>query len=194
MSATLSTTEIEADQYRLARVRHWNAATARPRRGGRAYHRRLEQIYRFLVAPGQRVLEVGSATGDLLAAVRPATGVGVDFSDVALARGRERHPGLRFVEADAHDLSSLSGTFDVIILSDLLNDLWDVQGALTGLRRLCHPGTRQIGCGTEGVCVEGHSSDDVTFERTLAAAPDLNARLFRQTGRGKGDAMRLGFA
>ena len=96
------------------------------------------------MAPGQRVLEVGSSTGDLLAAVQPASGVGVDFSDVALARGRERHPGLTFVEADAHDLSSLSGTFDVIILSDLLNDLWDVQGALTGLRRLCHPGTRII--------------------------------------------------
>ena len=143
-AATLTTTEIEADHYRQARVRHWNAVSARPRGGGRAYHRRLEHVYRFLVAPGQRVLEVGSAAGDLLAAVQPATGVGVDFSEVALARGRERHPGLTLIDADAHDLSSLAGPFDVIILSDLLNDLWDVQGALTGLRRLCHPGTRVI--------------------------------------------------
>jgi len=53
----------------------------------------------------------------------------------------------------------------------------------------------QMGGGTEIVFVEGHSSDDThgTIERALAAAPGLNARLFRQTGRGKGDAVRLGF-
>ena len=41
------------------------------------------------------------------------------------------------MQADAHDLSSLSGTFDVILLSDLLHDVWDVQGLLTGLSRAC---------------------------------------------------------
>src|SRR5262245_45341496 len=124
LSATESIVQIEAGRYQHARIQHWNETAARPRRGGLAYHRRLERVYRFLAAPGQRVLEVGCGSGDLLAAVHPAAGVGVDFSRVALAKARERHPGLTFVDADAHDLSSLSGTFDVIILSDLINDLW----------------------------------------------------------------------
>ena len=49
-------------------------------RTGRHYRGRLAEIYRFLVPPGQRVLELGCGSGDLLAALRPACGVGVDFS------------------------------------------------------------------------------------------------------------------
>ena len=47
-------------------------------------------------------------------------------------------PRLQFVVADAHDLSQLDGTFDAIILSDLVNDVWDVQALLDRLQRLCH--------------------------------------------------------
>jgi hypothetical protein len=62
-----------------------------------------------------------------------------------LGRARKRHPDarLKFVQADAHDLE-LAETFDVIILSDLVNDLWDVQGVLARLRPLCHARTRII--------------------------------------------------
>jgi hypothetical protein len=45
---------------------------------------------------------------------------------------------------DAHDLSSLEGEFDVIIFSDTVNDLWDVQRALEQVKRLCTPRTRLI--------------------------------------------------
>jgi hypothetical protein len=63
-----------------------------------------------------------------------------------LARARARYPHLEFVEADAHDLSALADRhpFDVIILSDLLHDVWDVQGLLDGLQPLCHRGTRVV--------------------------------------------------
>jgi ubiquinone/menaquinone biosynthesis C-methylase UbiE len=132
--------------YAQARREHWNA-TARQmaaRRGwGGYYHRRLETIYRHLVPPGSRVLELGCGTGDLLAALQPGVGVGVDFSPEMIAGARQRHPDLTFIQADAHDLA-IGGTFDVIILSDLLNDLWDVQGVLQGLSRLAAPKTRVI--------------------------------------------------
>ncbi|MGE3302307.1 MAG: glycosyltransferase [Hyphomonadaceae bacterium] len=48
----------------------------------------------------------------------------------------------------------------------------------------------------EIIFIEGHSSDG-TFEeceRVRAAYPDRTIRVLRQTGKGKGDAMRLGFA
>ena len=112
-------------------------------RFNRTYHRRLAEIFRFLIPSGNRVLEVGSGIGDLLAAVAPSHGVGVDFSPRMIAIARGRHPELTFIEADALQLS-LDGTFDYIILSDLVNDLWDVQLALTRLQSLCHSGTRII--------------------------------------------------
>ena len=49
---------------------------------------------------------------------------------------------------------------------------------------------------TELIFVEGHSRDDTVsaIEREIAAHPELPARLFRQNGVGKADAVRLGFA
>jgi len=111
---------------------------------GKWYHRRLGEIYRYLVSPRQRVLEIGCGMGDLLASLKPARGVGVDFSGEMLARARQKHPELEFHQLDAHDLSALDGKFDVVIFSDTVNDLWDVQRALEETRRFCLPSTRLI--------------------------------------------------
>ena len=61
-----------------------------------------------------------------------------------IARAKKNHPEFEFHQADAHDLSSIEGEFDVIILSDTVNDLWDVQRALEQVRRFCAPHTRLI--------------------------------------------------
>src|SRR5580765_2916353 len=135
-----------ASSYRVARVEHWQNVSARmlrPRRFSAYYHRRLAQIYRFLCPAGKSVLEVGSAHGDLLAALAPERGVGVDFSPAMTEAARAKHPHLEFVETDAHQLD-LRETFDTIILSDVVNDLWDVQQVLTRVRRHCNPRTRVI--------------------------------------------------
>jgi ubiquinone/menaquinone biosynthesis C-methylase UbiE len=133
--------------YQQTRISHWDAI-ARKRDAwqglGRWYHRRLAEIYRFYVAPNMRVLELGCADGRLLANLQPAYGVGVDFSEEMIHRAKERHPELTFLHADAHDLSALDETFDIIILSDLVNDLWDVQRVLEQIKRLSTPRTRVI--------------------------------------------------
>lgn len=133
--------------YQQTRIAHWDAV-ARKRdswRGlGGAYHKRLEQVYRFLVSPGQRVLEIGCGTGNLLAALRPARGVGVDFSTETIRRARAKHPDLEFICADAHDLAAVQGPFDFVIFSDTINDVWDAQGALEQICQLCVPSARII--------------------------------------------------
>ena len=110
---------------------------------GDYYRRRLIEVYGFHIAQGQSVLELGCGQGDLLAALQPETGVGVDFSSEMVRRARERHPQFRFIHADVHELH-LEECFDAIILSDLVNDLWDVQNVLKRVHALSHPGTRVI--------------------------------------------------
>jgi SAM-dependent methyltransferase len=289
------------------------------RKWGTFYHKRIEQIFQHLVLPGQRVIEIGCSYGDLLAALKPSVGVGVDFSDGMIRAAAARRPELLFVLADAHELP-VKGPFDVIIMSDLVNDLWDVQEAFEQLRAISHSHTRlivnsysrlwelplaatesldlarptlnqnwltvddithllqlsnfrmirhwseilwplsvpiveqifnrflvkiwpfrflaltnfmvarpvgiegnesekplvsvvvparneagniaeifervpEMGRGTEIVFVEGHSKDDTfeVIEKTMAAYPHRRSKLFKQTGEGKGDAVRLGF-
>jgi len=125
---------------------HWDSV-ARLSEGARRwsayYHRRLADVGQFLIRPGLRVLEIGCGEGDLLASLRPGLGVGIDFSREMVRRASSRHPGLSFVQADGHFLP-LGETFDVVLLSDLLNDVWDVQRLLEEVRRICHPRTRVI--------------------------------------------------
>jgi SAM-dependent methyltransferase len=133
-------------EYNDVRQVHWEEiARGHPGKGffSREYHRRLGEIYRWLISPGQRVLEVGCGRGDLLATLKPSEGVGVDFSAGLLAEARRRHPEISFVQADAHQLS-LGRTFDVVILSDLVNDVWDVQEVLERIRAHCTADTRII--------------------------------------------------
>ncbi|HEX6900106.1 MAG TPA: glycosyltransferase [Thermoanaerobaculia bacterium] len=134
-------------RYRAERTGHWDeVARAGDRFAGLggAYHRRLERVYRFLIPPGQRVLELGCGRGDLLAALQPAAGVGVDFSGEMVRRASARHPELRFLEADAHEVDHLGETFDVVILSDLVNDAWDVQRLFERILPLTTPRTRIV--------------------------------------------------
>jgi hypothetical protein len=310
-------------EYRQARVAHWDEFAQKMDAWtdwGRYYHKRLAEIYQLLVPPGQRVVEIGCAKGDLLAAVKPSLGVGVDFSAEMIRLGKKRHPQFSFVQIDAHELR-LHQTFDFIILSDLVNELWDVQTvferiaplstartrlilntysrlwelplALTQRLGLARPQlsqnwltvediagllnlaefevvrswseilfpvdvpilsrflnrfivkiwpfhysaltnfviarpkfmlqdahneplvsvivparneagniagvlarTPEMGGGTELVFVEGHSKDDTyqIIEKEIADHPKRRCKLLRQTGKGKGDAVRLGFA
>ena len=314
------TTDRAERDYTRARIAHWDRVARQREQApdwSGAYHQRLQQVYRSLVPAGQRVLEIGCGRGDLLAALAPSVGVGVDFSAEMVRRARQRHAGLRFVQADAHRLE-LREQFDVVILSDVVNDLWDVQAAFEQLQRVVGPRSRlilnfysrlweaplavaralglakplleqnwltvpdvdnllrladfevtrhwdemllpiqapllahlanqylahvwpldiaalthvvvarpqprpadsrplvsvivparneagniaalfertpEMGRGTELVFVEGHSTDDTyaAIERQMAAHPERQAQLFRQTGKGKGDAVRLGF-
>ena len=65
------------------------------------YHGTENLLFRTYVRPGAAVLELGCATGDLLASVQPAYGVGVDLSPRMLEEARRKHPDLTFLEADA---------------------------------------------------------------------------------------------
>jgi ubiquinone/menaquinone biosynthesis C-methylase UbiE len=295
--------EVHASTYQDARRTHWDNVARKKdswTSWGAYYHKRLIQIYQFLVAPGQRVIEIGCGTGELLASLKPVFGIGIDFSHEMVKRAAERHPELHFIQCDAQQIS-LSQEFDVIILSDLVNDLWDVQTVFNEIDRLATSRTRiiintyshlweiplvlaqrlglatsvlgqnwltvedisgllslvdfevirhweeiiwpletpvlagilnrfvakfwpfyhfaltnfivparneagniphifartpEMGSGTELVFVEGHSRDDTysVIEQEITKHPERRCTLLQQTGVGKGDAVRLGFA
>jgi ubiquinone/menaquinone biosynthesis C-methylase UbiE len=118
-------------------------AALRPKESARHYHRLLQNYFAFLVPPDARVLELGCGLGDLLAAVQPARGVGVDFSPAVIDLARTRHPELEFHVADAAEFTN-SEFFDYILISDLVNDLPDVQAVLARAQNFAHPRTRLV--------------------------------------------------
>lgn len=262
------------------------------------------------------MLEIGCGCGELLSRLQARRKVGVDLSPTQIAAARTRMPDAEFV-VQAGELLEISERFDVIIVSDTLNQAADVQRLLERLHSIAHPDTRllvnfqntlwrpllstahvlglkaaqpqnswlassdvlnllrlagwapvtrharilvpfsglgvgsllnrwlapllqwfcltvfivgrrerttalepltvsvviparnesgniaaavartsELGAGTEIIFVEGHSRDDTWAEiqRVAAAHPERKIKTLQQTGRGKGDAVRAGFA
>jgi len=292
--------------YRSTRIAHWDKIAGNLRHWDRFtsyYHKRLHEVAAFMVQPGQRILEIGCGTGDMLASLNPSYGVGVDFSAEMIKQARERHPDMNFIEADPHDLElkdlqsvfrkilplTTSGTRIVInfysrlwelplnfirtlgLAKPMLLQNWLTVEDITGLLSLADfevishreeiiwplrtpvmdsffnrflakiwpfkllalthfiiakpvatalvnnelptvsvivPARNEsgnierifervpeMGKETELIFVEGGSTDDTykAIEKTIANNPHRPAKLFRQTGKGKGDAVRLGF-
>ncbi|MHC9061067.1 glycosyltransferase [Nitrospira sp. CMX1] len=109
----------------------------------KAYYEDQTRYLKFLVPEGLRVLEIGSGIGNLLAALKPSRGLGIDLSPVMVKEAAQRHPALEFRVGDVETLE-LDEHFDVIILADVVGHLLDVQAAFKRLRRLCTAQTRVI--------------------------------------------------
>jgi SAM-dependent methyltransferase len=107
------------------------------------YYRCLEDYFKFLIPEGYRVLDIGSGDGNLLAALKPARGLGVDLSPANVKEAQKSHPQLEFVEGYAETFSS-EETFDYIVVSDLVGYLDDVQAVFENLRRAARPQTRIV--------------------------------------------------
>jgi len=108
-----------------------------------AYYREIDRIAKSFIPEGARVLEIGCSTGDLLAALKPSRGLGVDLSPRIIAHARAKHPDLEFRVADAENLD-FDEQFDYVVMSDVVGLLHDVWAAFRSLRRVMGPHTRLL--------------------------------------------------
>lgn len=118
-------------------------APHRPREMSRGYHHYLQTYFRFFIPKNARVLELGSGLGDLLEALHPSRGVGVDFSPEMVKLARSRHPEMEFIAADATNFQ-VDEKFDYIVASDLINDAQDVQSLFENCHHHAFQHTRLV--------------------------------------------------
>jgi len=112
-----------------------------------AYYDDDYRYLRFIIPDGACVLDLGCGSGQLLAALKPARGVGIDFSPAMIAKARKDLPDLEFMCGDIEDpavLDQIEGDFDFIVISDTIGMLEDIEEALQLLHRLCTPATRLV--------------------------------------------------
>lgn len=107
------------------------------------YYKKITDYFRFFVPPGERVLEMGSGDGELLAALKPSRGLGIDASPEFIKIAKTRYPQLEFRHGFAETFES-DEKFSYVILSDLVGYLYDVQPALENLHQVCGPSTRLL--------------------------------------------------
>ncbi|HAU29445.1 MAG TPA: glycosyl transferase [Rhodospirillaceae bacterium] len=113
------------------------------------FHDEDARYMRFLVPEGLKVLDLGCGNGDMLAALAPKTGIGVDISPKMVALASSRHEDMDFRCGDIENPDFVAdlakdGPFDIIIMTDCIGELRDVQKTFDGLHGLCSPDTRMI--------------------------------------------------
>jgi SAM-dependent methyltransferase len=107
------------------------------------YHGLVTGIYRALIPRGQRVLEIGCGRGDLLAALEPRRGVGVDVSSGMIEAAAAKHPNCEFAHAAGESFRD-GEVFDYVVLSDLVPYVHDLQALFATVAMHSHPRTRVV--------------------------------------------------
>jgi SAM-dependent methyltransferase len=107
------------------------------------YYQWLDRIFVSNVRPNSRVLHVGCECGDLLAALKPACGVGIDPDRKAIERAKERFAHLHFEQQDPHHLN-LDGTFDYVLICNSIGIWSDIQQVFEQIHPHTHEDTRII--------------------------------------------------
>jgi len=107
------------------------------------YYSLLHREYQYFIPKNKKILEVGCGTGELLHALKPSLGIGVDLSPEMIKIARQKFLQFKFYAGDIKNLK-FSDTFDTIILSGTLGEADDIQELLSSLKPLCHSGTRIV--------------------------------------------------
>ncbi len=115
-------------KYRRHRSYYWDSIT---------------KYCNYYIHPTNRVLEIGCGTGELIAAVNGSRKVGIDFSAKLIAQAREAQKGVEFYEMAAENIT-LDEKFDVVILSNLIGFLDDIDLVFNQIHKVCHEQTRII--------------------------------------------------
>jgi hypothetical protein len=115
----------------------------------RYYYKLVGRLLQFLVEPGKRILSVRSSTGELLAAMRPKVGKGIEICSEIVDVANRRHSEFAFHVAfpDTDEFLNCFNhpdeKFDYIAFNEI-DDTVDVQRALQNLKPLCERHTRVL--------------------------------------------------
>lgn len=111
------------------------------------FHEEDLRYLKFLIPEGARILEIGCGNGDVLSALNPSYGLGVDISPAMIAEAKKMHPECNFICGDIEGsdiLNSIQGDFDFILVLDTIGFLDDIQKFLSSLNGLCKKDTRIV--------------------------------------------------
>ena len=128
---------------------HWNRVSQHYRKikplplFSRGYRRILAKYLNYYIPRDKNILEIGCATGELLNAVKGRERTGLDLCQEQVNEAMRRYPADRFIQGAAETFD-LKEKFDYIILSDVLNEMADVQQALENLHGVSHMDTRLV--------------------------------------------------
>lgn len=107
------------------------------------YYNNIKALVRKVVRPDSKVLEIGCATGEILAETNPALGVGIDVSPEMIKLAKEKFPQYTFISSPVETFQ-YNEKFDCIIMVDLVDRVHDIIDIFESVYKFCHSRTKII--------------------------------------------------
>jgi ubiquinone/menaquinone biosynthesis C-methylase UbiE len=107
------------------------------------YFKEIRNYNQFFISPTDSVLEIGCGVGTLIGSLGNKNRTGIDISEIMIQNAKQMHPDVNFLVMDAEQLN-LSEKYDVVLLSNVLGYLEDIQVVLEQVQKVCHPQTKVI--------------------------------------------------
>ncbi|MBI5218461.1 MAG: glycosyltransferase [Bacteroidia bacterium] len=114
--------------YRRSKAYYWDSIT---------------KYCNYFLHEENSVLEIGCGTGELIHEVKGKRKVGIDFSEIMIENAKKQFSDCEFHVMSAESLY-LDEKFDVVILSNLIGWLDDIELVFKNLHSVCHEKTRII--------------------------------------------------
>jgi SAM-dependent methyltransferase len=123
-----------------------NLAKIRPSRKVSDYYwKEITKYINYFSHNDSSVLEIGCGSGDLLAKIPGSTKTGIDFSEAHIEWAKEKYSGsgIEFCIMDANRLS-LDKKYDLVIISNLIGYVNDIQHVFKEVQKVCTRNTKII--------------------------------------------------
>ena len=112
--------------------------------GASIIYKQTTKLLKFIIPENNSILDVGCGNGYFLNALKPSKGLGIDISEIAIKKATKKYPHLNFSLGDIEEGVCANETFNYIILTNIIGDLFDVLEALKNIKPFCNPQTRII--------------------------------------------------
>lgn len=116
---------------------------SKSRRKNSYYWNEITRYCNYFSHEQTSVLEIGCGTGELINEIRGKRKVGIDFSPKMIEEARKNASSVEFKVMSAEELA-IDEKFDLIILSNLIGFVDDVQFVFEQLHKVCHSRTKII--------------------------------------------------
>ncbi len=107
------------------------------------YYQCLIDVVTAVVPPGKRVLDIGTGTGEILNALSPSEGTGIDLSSGMIKLAKVKFPHLYF-QNSSYENADLKNTFDYVLLVDVIEHLESPEILFSGLKKFCNSATQIV--------------------------------------------------
>ncbi|MEK7630431.1 MAG: class I SAM-dependent methyltransferase [Patescibacteria group bacterium] len=110
------------------------------------YYDSLKSLCRSYVPKGSVVTEIGCGTGDILVALEPSHGIGVDVSSQMIEIAKKKYATHSALTFEVGDICTMQQKIDApfVVMTDVLEHVGDSAKCMGNLARLLTPSTRII--------------------------------------------------